>query len=563
MKSRFFKIVSLILTLITVSFPGLSCTFFSSKSTPTSQSQVATVQRGDLTLEITASGNLAFSTSRDLNFGIAGTVAEVNVKTSDTVKKEQVLAKLDTTTLDEAVATAQVAVESAQVAVESAQVDIQSANQTYASNVKSNELSIKSAQKSLEEAKQQGGIDIRNAARDVETATNTLSKLSYPYTYSTFTLDVPAAVVAIHDAQLQLRLASESLQPNSINYGAAFNKLQLALDSLQQAQERLLRGQGVENFIATLENRGSSLTDYWTLRDTQMALEKAQSTLADKKVSVQNSIEDAALALEKAQDTLQQTKTSYLTTVAKNNLSLQKAQSDLKKTQSDLKKAQDNLAKAVITAPFDGFITAVNFEGGDQVQVGQTAISLVEQGKFEATLLVNEKDIAKVRLNGKATVQIDALSRTTTLSARVTDISPTATISSGVVNYKVEVEIEPSGGQPGQMSTATETIQLRQGLTVTVNIIVQQKTNVLLVPYAAITSQGGQSYVQVVSATGVLERRAIKTGITDYTNTEVTQGLGEGENVVVPTAAAKSTTTSQQKQPSPPMMIPGMGGPPK
>ncbi len=542
MKSRFFKIVSLVLTLITISSLGLSCTLFGSSSTPTAQSQLATVQRGDLTLEITASGNLAFSTSRDLNFGIAGTVAEVNVKTSDTVTKGQVLAKLDTTTLDEAVATAE-------VAVKSAQVDIQSANQTYASNVKSNELSIKSAQRSLDEAKQQGDIDIRNAARDVETANNTLSKLSYPYTYSTFTLDVPAAVVAVHDAQLQLRLASESLQPNSINYGDAFNKLQLALDSLQQAQERLLRGQGVENFIANLQNRGSSLTDYWTLRDAQMALEKAQSTLADKKVSVQNSIEDAALALEKAQDTLEQTKTSYQTSVAKNNLSLQKVQ-------SDLKKAQDNLAKAVITAPFDGFITAVNFEGGDQVQVGQTAISLVEQGKFEATLLVSEKDIAKVSLNGKATVQIDALSGLTTLSAKVIDISPTATISSGVVNYTVKVEVE---------SPTDKTIQLRQGLTVTVGIIVQQKTSVLLVPYAAITTEGGQSYVQVVSGTGAIERRAIKTGITDYTNTEVTEGLSEGENVVVggTTTTTKSTTSTTKSQQSQPIMIPGMGGPPR
>ena len=61
----------------------------------------------------------------------------------------------------------------------------------------------------------------------------------------------------------------------------------------------------------------------------------------------------------------------------------------------------------------------------------------------------------------------------------------------------------------------------------------QQATNVLLVPNGAITTEGGQSYVQVVSSTGAIEKRAITTGITDYVNTEVTEGLSEGEQVVV------------------------------
>ena len=103
-----------------------------------------------------------------------------------------------------------------------------------------------------------------------------------------------------------------------------------------------------------------------------------------------------------------------------------------------------------------------------------------------------------------------------------------------------------------------EDFQLREGLTVTVTIIVEEKTDVLLVPNAAITSEGGQSYVQVVTASGATEQRAIKTGITDYQFTEITDGLKEGEQVLVPQG---TTTTSTTTSSGPPRI--GFFGPPR
>ena len=107
-----------------------------------------------------------------------------------------------------------------------------------------------------------------------------------------------------------------------------------------------------------------------------------------------------------------------------------------------------------------------------------------------------------------------------------------------------------------------EDFQLREGLTVTVSIIVVEKTDVLVVPNAAITSQEGQSYIQVVTATGETEQRAIQTGISDYQFTEVTEGLSEGEPVVVPQGTASATTT-QPGQSGTRIIVPGMGRPPR
>ncbi|GAF85143.1 unnamed protein product, partial [marine sediment metagenome] len=257
------------------------------------------------------------------------------------------------------------------------------------------------------------------------------------------------------------------------------------------------------------------------------------------------------------------------------------------------------------------FITQVNVEGGDEVYKGTVVAQVADPDKFEADILVSEMDIFQVKMRGEATVQIDAMS-SLSLPATVTHISPTATITSGVVNYTVKVELESlealtqewqqarqeamqdiasgelpehlkqaieegqitqeqaeemmkqmqqwEGGQQGQVLTALpEDFQLREGLTVTVSVIVDERSDVLLVPNGAIISQGGQSYVQVVSPDEVTEERLIQTGISNWQYTEVTEGLTEGEKVVVPQGTAVTTSATQRP---PRGMIPGMGGHP-
>jgi RND family efflux transporter MFP subunit len=262
-------------------------------------------------------------------------------------------------------------------------------------------------------------------------------------------------------------------------------------------------------------------------------------------------------------------------------LRLELAQARLEDAQKALEEALEKSPEVI--APFDGFITKVNVEGGDEVLPGTVAVQLADPDQFEADILVSEMDIFQVKLGGYATVQIDAMT-SLILPAEVTHISPTAAIQSGVVNYYVKVELEPletliqerqeampsQGFTPpeqvsppaGQPALIAEDFQLREGLTVTVSIIVDEATDVLLVPNGAITTQGWQNYVQVVSSDGSIENRAVTTGISNWQYTEVTDGLSEGEQVVV-TGTTATTTGTDRFGPPGGMMIPmGGGGPP-
>ncbi len=573
---KVFKLISLALVVTTVSFLWLSCSSGPS-STTSSSSQAVTVQSGNLTTYITATGNLAFSTTQDLAFGQSGQVAQVNVKVGDNITQGQVLAKLDTTDLEQAVDSANLSVQSAQIGLVNAQ--------NAKSNITDQELAVQSAQISLTVA-QNAQSGITSSQIDLDTANNNLNKISYPYTFTTFNLNVPAAIQAIHDAKLQLQLAAADLkpvptplQPNTTpDYGDALLKFQKALDSLMDAEGNLLMGTSIANFLAsanvTSGNRTAEaslfpVTDYWTLQAAQVAITKAQLTLDNTKNSYKTGLDTANLNLVKAQQSLQEAKNSYTSGLAQANVNLASAQ-------NNLAKAQRNLQEAIITAPFTGIVTAVNISAGQLVGSGQVAISIADPTKLEANVLVNEIDIPWVTTQSRVTLQMDAVSAVN-IPAKVTQISPTATVSSGVVNYTVTIEVQsatinastqtgrtsssnqtaptpsaqprPTTGQSGQarsvgrasQTAVPSTIQLRQGLSATANIVKEERRNVLLVPSRAISQQAGKSSVQVVKDDGTTEARVVQTGLTDGQNTEITSGLSEGEKII---SVAKTTTTT-------------------
>jgi macrolide-specific efflux system membrane fusion protein len=437
---KILKLLLITLVLGSVSILSLGCPG-EAATEPTSESQVATVQRGNLTVDITASGNLSLSRIEDLAFDIPGaqdiTVAEVTVEEGDSVEEGQVLATLDTSEW--------------------------------------NDMLV-------------------NLERDL--------------------------------LQAQINL----------------DNAQLALDKAEDQTVTLITGDIVY----------SSNYD-----DEEIDILELQVELAEAR------LDDAQKALDEAQE-----------------------------------------KSPEIIAPFDGFIASVNVEGGDEVLSGTVAVTIADPDQFEADILVSEMDIFDLELGGEATVQVDAMT-SLTIPATVTYISPTATISSGVVNYDVTVQLESleelmqaqqeampdisSGELPepmkqaieeGQMTqeeaeamleqmqqaqaeqqAAFENFQLREGLTVTVSIIIGEATDVLLVPNGAITTRGQQNYVQVVSADGSIEERAVTTGISNWQYTEVNEGLSEGEQVVVTGTTSTTTETNQFGPPGGRMIIP-MGGPP-
>ena len=255
-----------------------------------------------------------------------------------------------------------------------------------------------------------------------------------------------------------------------------------------------------------------------------------------------------------------------------------------------------------VIAPFDGFVTSVIAEGGDEVFKGSIAVTVVDPQRFEALIFVGENDIAQLTEETRAEVSIDAMFGVV-LPAKVTSIAPTATIATGVVNYEVTVELasleeiqaqmdearensasgkmpdklkdaikageitqdeaeammsKSGGAQMAMSATSIEDIGLREGLSVSVTLVIAQKTNVLLVPNAAIDIEGNQPFVTVVAEDGSEEQRWITTGVSNWQFTEVVDGLEEGETIKTLGAIAAKDSDAEDR----PMAM-GMRGHPQ
>jgi multidrug resistance efflux pump len=110
-------------------------------------------------------------------------------------------------------------------------------------------------------------------------------------------------------------------------------------------------------------------------------------------------------------------------------------------------RARMALAKAVLVAPRDGVIAAVNLEIGQRTPAGQPAIVLIDDGAYHLDVTVDEIDVARLREGQTVTVTLDALPDTT-FAGQIGLIAPLGAVTGGAVSYSVRVDL--SGGDPAR-----------------------------------------------------------------------------------------------------------------
>jgi membrane fusion protein, macrolide-specific efflux system len=237
-------------------------------------------------------------------------------------------------------------------------------------------------------------------------------------------------------------------------------------------------------------------------------------------VYAQNGVVSAQNSLDTAQ---------YNVVIARNNVD------DVQRSLDDAKNSSQE-----IIAPIKGLITRVDVTEGSIVQRSAALIEIAEPDIFEANIMVTQRDVVSIKIGRDSIVAVDALPGFN-YPARITRIAPLATIQQGVVNYQITVELTST--QPVSSAADTPQVDLKDGFSVVANIPVQKKDNILIVPTRTVSHQG-QDYVVQVETAAAPQTRTVKIGISDFQNTEIIEGLNEGERVVlpeIPTAAPSSS----------------------
>jgi len=208
--------------------------------------------------------------------------------------------------------------------------------------------------------------------------------------------------------------------------------------------------------------------------------------------------------------------------------SVEQMKHSLQQSQQALEQAQKDLSEATITAPFNGVVASVDADEGDSVSATMTIINLIDLTSMELEVEVDEIDIAEVKLGQRAIIEVDALPALQ-LEGEVKSISTLSIEAGGLVLYEVTIGFDVPQGY-----------NLKIGMSAIADIILDERNNVLLVPSRAISQDSQGKPVVKVMVDEEIEERPVVTGISDGFDTEIVDGLSEGDVVVIETKVKPS-----------------------
>ena len=242
----------------------------------------------------------------------------------------------------------------------------------------------------------------------------------------------------------------------------------------------------------------------------------------------------------------------------------QSAYFNVQSASATVNEAKDNLGRTTIYAPADGTISMLNVELGERVlgtqqMTGTEILRVANLNNMEVEVDVNENDIVKIKVGDEANVEVDAYLKKQ-FKGIVTSISNSASsalTADQVTNFKVKVRIVKESYQDLLEGKPDTYSPFRPGMTATVDIITQTKSNVLAVPISAVVIKSDTAAVKEIKVLDPNEEqkgaspksdkkfecvfvkvgdkakiRIIKTGIQDDTNIEVLTGLKKGDVVI-------------------------------
>jgi HlyD family secretion protein len=376
---------------------------------------------------------------------------------------------------------------------------------------------------------------------------------------------------ALTDAQKCANLMDPFLQTV---YDVLLNTLsntsftQSTLNSLQSTIQA--SRSSISSMLTTLINQVQTIESAKTAyASAQISVTKAQTSLDKLKAGA--TAADIAAAQEKlneANEALAKLRRGTdATDLAISANSLARSRSALVAAQNKLVDAQEMLADYTVKAPFDAIIANLPQQAADQASPSTVIATLLTRAKV-AEISLNEVDVAKIKVGQKATLTFDAVPDLT-IAGVVSQVDLIGTVSQGVVNYGVKIMFD------------TQDERIKTGMSVSAAIVTDFKAGVLLVPNSAIKQGIDGPMVQVLNGVKIDSNTAnlgvtsktlpetvtVQTGLANDTQTEITDGLKEGDQVVTRTisgtatsaasASASKTTTLNRAYG---IRLPGMGG---
>lgn len=220
-------------------------------------------------------------------------------------------------------------------------------------------------------------------------------------------------------------------------------------------------------------------------------------------------------------------------------------QADIERQRIIVADAQGKVNELKVTAPFDGAFSTdfanqksnvlASFPVGAKIEQGKQLGAVANLTNMQLPIQVDELDLPNIKAGQKAQITVDALPGRS-FEGEVTQVSTVGTTTNGVTSYSVVLSVKN-----------TPQNDLKNGMTATALILVKEKKNALLLPTQAVQMQRGKRTVTLQKADGTTEQKEVKIGLRSQTQVEITEGLQEGDKVILQNTPQRSGNLTQNQ----------------
>ncbi|MBQ7292729.1 MAG: efflux RND transporter periplasmic adaptor subunit [Clostridia bacterium] len=440
-------------------------------------------------------GTVEYDNEKNIVIKANAQVSEVFVEIGDSVSKGDVIAVLDSETLEKNISKTELAIKTQKVANEHTIADAQRAydDLKYAldnglnatlNNVKFQKENAEDALEKLWES-----YDDYMEALDVEPRSDAVDYLlSVKKKYDDAVKHYERIKETVEDKQKEIS-ESETVSPDDelelSSYVEAMNSSKAKLDIAS------------DNFRQTLEN-------YCDVHDP--ALKKIVDGIEDAETACKNAMaayDSVKLQLDQQLVTLESTVNKLKDTLS------------LESMEKDLEMLKDSLEDYTVTAPCDGVVTMLMLKEGDMSVAGQIVATVSELDKLEISIRVDEYSILGATEGKDVQIYIDSIDRV--YAGTIEWIADKATVENGVSYFLSTVEFVSDE-------------YVRGGMSVEVRLVRAESQQAISVLASAVDYRDDNSaFVLVKDSKGEFVEKDVVLGVSDGIYVEIVEGISEGD----------------------------------
>ena len=440
---------------------------------------------------------------------------------------------------------------------QSQEMVIESVHITVGQEIQAGDVLYTLTEDSVEEIRTQLEEDVEDTLADYQALTveQQQSYLTAKQDYDTYVTNGSLAELTynkeLQELQDKVDEAADTLEEKQNQVNENLEKLVELQEELASAKKDLKDAEA-----AVSENHDNRYNDpyYYTvylntqdmaqaivdeIEDDIESLTDENETLLSEIGEATRSWNEACRNLESEKLTAQQTLETdqYYASVSSEWYSIQTASLDNEKQsayasyESAVKKLDEFNSYIVgndVIAEDSGVVTEVPLEEGDGVVRNTSLVTLYDAFDVTMEITVSEDDYKAIDQDGEVNITYTAYPDVV-YNGVISEVSDeTYDSSSGEVYYTITVTVQ------GDVSG------LYEGMTGDVTCVTKETKEVTYVYNRAIFRDGTRSYVKVRDENGNIVEKDVTTGFSDGVNVEITEGLSQGDTVLIESKVSES-----------------------